>query len=60
MNTATNIILVNNTGSDLRMFDAVLIECVKSGNPLPCELADLLNLNVITVDDAPRGVITWA
>jgi hypothetical protein len=60
MANATHIILVNNTCADISMFDAVLIDCVKEGKALPECIADLLTLNIITVDGKPRGIVDFA
>lgn len=56
----SNIILVNNTGENLRMFDAVLIDCVRNDKPLPEELADLIRLDIVIVGGERRGVINAA
>lgn len=55
-----NVILVNNTGCNIKDFDSVLINCVKNNKPLPEELADLFTLEVITVDNEYRGILNAA
>ena len=58
--TNAQITLVNNTGADISLFDAVFNTCVNENAPLPVELADLFNLTVITVDGLPRGILSFA
>ena len=53
------IVLVNNTGADLREFDEHLVAVIREGKPLPEEIADLLDVRVIRVDGKLRGIINW-
>ena len=55
-----NITLVNNTSCNISMFDAEIINAVKTGCGLPEELADLFTLTIITVDGLPRGILNAA
>lgn len=54
-----NIKLVNNTGSDIRMFDAELLQAVETG-VLPEELQDVFILQVIEVEGEKRGILNFA
>lgn len=56
----SNVILVNNTGCDIRDFDAEIIAAVRNGGRLPEELADLFTLTIIEVDDGIRGILNPA
>lgn len=38
------VLIINNTGSDVRMFDAEIKKAVDSGGVLPEELADIYQL----------------
>lgn len=57
---ANHVILVNNTGCDIRDFDAEIIAAVRNGGTLPEELADLFDLKVIIVDGEVRGILNPA
>ena len=55
-----NVILVNNSGSDIRDFEVVIINAIKSGEGLPEELADLFTLDVIEANGKARGILNAA
>lgn len=55
-----NVILVNNTGADIRNFDTTIISAIKNNTSLPEEIADLFNLEIISVNGKPRGILTAA
>lgn len=55
-----HVILVNNTMSDIRIFEKVIIQCVRENKPLPEELEDIFNLKIIQIDGKPRGILNWA
>ena len=55
-----NVILVNNTGADIRNFDTAIISAIKNNTSLPEEIADLFNLEIISVNGKPRGILTAA
>ena len=60
VNEMTNIVLVNNTGCNITMFDAEIINAVKTGGGLPEELADIFTLTIITVNGNVRGILNAA
>jgi len=60
MTNTSKTILVNNTGADLREFDAIFIASVKNGGNLPADLADLFTLTIVEVEDGIRGIINWS
>ena len=57
--------LVNHTGADTRAFDAIFLDCARTGKELPNEIADLflievrsvVNINGQTVN---RAFVTFA
>lgn len=51
--------IVNNTGTDLRMFHDAIVDAILAGGVLPEELADVLTLNPVTVNGATRWVIDF-
>lgn len=55
-----HVIFTNNTGSDVRQFDKIIIDCVKNDKPLPEEIADIFTLDIIEVDGLPRGILRFA
>ena len=56
-----NVILVNNTQSDIRGFvEAAIINAVKTDGVLPEELQDIFTLEVIEVDGEVRGILNAA
>ena len=59
-NYTSKTILANNTGADLRTFDAHFIAYVRDGKALPAELADLFTVTIVEAEDGIRGVIDWA
>lgn len=58
-----NITLVNNTGADIRDFEAALIAHVNEGVALPEAIADLLTVKILeayNADGSNRGIVNWA
>ena len=51
---------MNNTNSDIRMFDKVISDAIKNGGVLPEELADIFKLTPVKVGDETRWIIDWA
>lgn len=49
------IALVNNTGIDTRIFDKVILECVKGNKELPIELTEDFTLEIIEDASRPYG-----
>lgn len=61
--TAPNYLFVNNTGVDVRPWDVAIALSVRTGAPLPEDIADLFVLTVrhdLNGDGSPRGFINWA
>lgn len=56
----SQIIYVNNTGTDLREFHNEIVDAIKNGGTLPEALSDLLSLSLVNVADGIRGVVDWA
>ena len=57
----SRIDLANNTGCDIRVFEAQIISAVCNGDGIPEELADLFALEITTNGDGtPRGILTLA
>ena len=56
----SQVILANNTNADLRDFDAALIAHVRHDEPLPEEIADLIEVTIYEAEDGRRGIINWA
>ena len=56
----SNIILVNNTNSDISAFDKIFINAIKTNSPLPDEIADLFDLKIIDAEDGVRGILNFA
>lgn len=55
----SNIMVVNNTGRDLRMFEPAIKDSIANNKPLPEEIADLFTLTVVKAGDKIRGIIDW-
>lgn len=53
------VLIINNTGSDVRMFDAEIKKAVDSGGVLPEELADIYRLLPV-VGYPNRWRLEWA
>ena len=53
-------LLVNNTGCDLQNFEPIVQACIRTGDTLPDELADLFTLDVRTVNGQVRGFLNLA
>lgn len=53
------LFIVNNTGTDLRMFDEAIAAAIVANGVLPEELADLITLTPIT-PYVNRWRIDWA
>jgi len=64
MTTATeNFVLVNNTGADIRDFDAAIIAHVNDRVDLPEAIADLFEVEILegyNADGSNRGIVNWA
>ncbi len=56
----SNIMIVNNTGTDISWLIPVFIDCVRNGSPIPEEVADLFILKVIEVSGQKRGIVDFA
>lgn len=56
----SHVILVNNTGADIRGFDDAIISAIRGGVSLHEELADTFDLKIIQVEDGFRGILNWA
>lgn len=60
MNANEKVILVNNTGSDIRMFDEVLADCVNNSKPLPEDMADTFSLEIFVRPSGSKyGVLNF-
>jgi hypothetical protein len=56
-----NIMLVNNTGTDIRgMVENAVMDAVRNEQPLPEELADIFNLEVRMVDGSRRAFLSFS
>jgi hypothetical protein len=51
-------VLINNTGSDIRMFNKDLFEAGKSG-VLPEDLEDVFNMEIIVIEGDRRIIINF-
>lgn len=63
MASSTNYIFVNNTGVDVSPWDEQIIHSVRTGEPLPEDIADLFSLTIrhdLNADGSPRGFLGWA
>jgi len=61
--TAPNYLFVNNTDADFSPWDDAIAHSVRSGAPLPEEIADLFVLTIrhdLNADGSPRGILNWA
>ena len=56
----SHVILVNNTGSDIRDFESYIIDAIRNNTALPDEISDLFNLAIIEVNGKVRGILTAA
>ena len=54
------MMLVNNTGADIRMFDSAIWAAIKSNGILPDEIADVFLLTSRTVGNEVRWFLNWA
>lgn len=56
------VVVLNNTGMDIRMVEAAIIEAAKSGGALPEELADIFSLREVHGNDLANstGRRCWA
>lgn len=52
--------LVNNTGVDVRDFEAALFASINTGAELPEEIADIFTLRTFEVNGQRRGVVEFA
>lgn len=43
----SNLVIVNNSNLDLRIFDKVIADCCENNSPLPEELSDIVTLTQI-------------
>ena len=58
-----NFIFVNNTGVDVRPWDMEIAHAVRTGGPLPDDIADLMTLEIrhdLNPDGSPRGILRMA
>lgn len=56
----TNIMLINNTGVDIRgMVEDAVMTAARQGEPLPEELSDIFLLEVRDVDGSPRAFLSF-
>lgn len=58
-----NIIFVNSTGVDVRAWDNGIMHSVRTGEPLPADIADLMTLEIrhdLNADGSPRGILRMA
>jgi hypothetical protein len=58
----SKVIMVNNTGEDLRTFgfDAYILAFIRFGTPLPEEMDDLFTVELYEAADGVRGIVNWA
>lgn len=54
-----NLLIVNNTSADLRMFHDALVYFAKGGS-LSEDIADLFSVHMIKVGNQDRLIINWA
>lgn len=54
------IMLVNNTGADIRIVEPAILEAIATGTALPDDLSDLFTLEVITIAGQVRGILNFA
>lgn len=55
-----NFIFVNMTGVDVRQWDMEIAHSVRTGAPLPEDIADLMTLEIrhdLNPDGSPRGIL---
>lgn len=52
--------VINNTGTDLSMFDGAIRDAIANGGTLCEELADLLTLTPVDVNGETRWRVEWA
>ncbi len=61
MNTETNCLYVNNTGSDLGVYHAEIAAALRTTGTLPEDLADLFTVTTVSnLDGSPRYIINAA
>jgi hypothetical protein len=56
----SNVILVNNTNCDIRMFSDAICEAVRNNTGLPEDIADLFDFKIIDAEDGKRGILNPA
>lgn len=52
-----NLVLVNNTGCDIRMYESEMRASIDADGRLPDELSDIFTLSLVRIGDETRAVL---
>lgn len=52
-----NLVLVNNTGCDIRMHESEIRASIEADGRLPDELSDIFTLSLVRIGDETRAVL---
>lgn len=56
----TRLVIVNNTGSDIRFLEPEIRQSLEATGGLPEELWDTFNVNLVPVGYEIRAILNWA